>query len=187
MESNPIVRLNIGSGQKVMPGFLNLDAQTFPGVTQIEDARHLPFETGTVDYVYACHILEHFGRWETEAVLGEWVRVLKPGGLIRVSVPDFDAVVRHYRTHGRIDDVMGLLCGGQRNSYDHHGCVFNEDRLHTLLRAAGLTWVRRYDWRATEHANVDDYSQAYLPHLDKEGGMHMSLNMEGRRPDGLTR
>ena len=42
--------------------------------------------------------------------------------------------------------------------------------------------VRRYDWRETEHANVDDFSQAYIPHMDKERGVLISLNVEWLRP-----
>ena len=43
---------------------------------------------------------------------------------------------------------------------------------------AGFARVRRWDWRATEHAGIDDYSQAYLPHMDKENGTLVSLNLE---------
>ena len=42
----------------------------------------------------------------------------------------------------------------------------------------GFQEVRRWDWRTTEHTQVDDYSQAHLPHLDKEHGTLMSLNLE---------
>jgi hypothetical protein len=38
------------------------------------------------------------------------------------------------------------------------------------------------DWRATEHAGIDDYSQAYFPHMDKEFGIQVSLNVEARKP-----
>jgi len=42
----------------------------------------------------------------------------------------------------------------------------------------GFRHIRRYDWRATDHAWLDDFSQAYLPHLDKERGTLVSLNVE---------
>jgi len=42
----------------------------------------------------------------------------------------------------------------------------------------GFKEVVRYDWRKTEHFYVDDYSQAYLPHMDKTNGKLMSLNVE---------
>jgi hypothetical protein len=42
----------------------------------------------------------------------------------------------------------------------------------------GFQQVRRWDWRNTDHSQVDDYSQAYLPHLKKQNGQLMSLNLE---------
>ena len=42
----------------------------------------------------------------------------------------------------------------------------------------GFKNVERYDWRETEHAEFDDHSQAYLPHMDKENGTLISLNVE---------
>jgi hypothetical protein len=50
------------------------------------------------------------------------------------------------------------------------------------LESAGFTDVRRYDWRETEHAHIDDYSQAYIPHMDKENGILISLNVECAKP-----
>jgi hypothetical protein len=50
------------------------------------------------------------------------------------------------------------------------------------LNSVGFVDVRRYDWRDTEHAHVDDYSQAYVPHMDKENGILISLNVECRKP-----
>jgi hypothetical protein len=50
--------------------------------------------------------------------------------------------------------------------------------LTRLLEDAGFTEIRHWDWRCTEHAHIDDYSQAYLPHLDKDNGLLMSLNLE---------
>ena len=42
----------------------------------------------------------------------------------------------------------------------------------------GFKDIKRYDWRETEHAEFDDHSQAYLPHMDKENGTLISLNVE---------
>ena len=78
-----------------------------------------------------------------------------------------------------LEDVRGLMIGGQRDQYDYHGNVFDEADLTRMLMEAGFTSSRRWDWRTTEHAHIDDYSQAYLPHMDKENGTLVSLNMEG--------
>jgi hypothetical protein len=50
------------------------------------------------------------------------------------------------------------------------------------LSAGGGGEIERYDWRETEHVDIDDYSQAYIPHMDKENGALVSLNVEALKP-----
>jgi hypothetical protein len=61
---------------------------------------------------------------------------------------------------------------------EYHRTVYDEDTLKNLLLECGFSKISRYDWRSTSHSKYDDYSQAYLPHMDKESGIHMSLNLE---------
>jgi hypothetical protein len=56
--------------------------------------------------------------------------------------------------------------------------IYDEPFLKRELLAIGFGEVRRWDWKMTEHAGIDDYSQAYIPHMDKEHGTLMSLNLE---------
>jgi len=50
-----------------------------------------------------------------------------------------------------------------------------------VLKSVGIESVERYDWRDTEHADFDDHSQAYIPHMDKENGVLVSLNVQGTK------
>jgi len=139
------------------------------------------FATQSVSLIYASHVLEHFGRYEVEGVLREWHRVLAPAGVLRIAVPDFAAVVEMYEHEGLKDGksgLVGLICGGQRDEFDFHKIIFDEPFLTHLLTKIGFRDIRRWDWRATEHAHIDDFSQAYLPHMDKLNGRLMSLNLE---------
>ena len=54
-------------------------------------------------------------------------------------------------------------------------------KLKEDLQKAGFKSVKKYDWRNTEHFYVDDYSQTYYPHMDKENGKLMSLNVEATK------
>jgi len=138
-------------------------------------------DDNSVSLIYACHVLEHFGRYTYKAVLKEWFRVLKPGGILRLAVPDFAACAAIYYENGLADGLsglIGLIIGGQRNEHDFHKMIFDEDFLRRDLIEIGFREVRQWDWRATEHAGIDDYSQAYLPHMHKEDGRQMSLNLE---------
>ncbi|MEQ8923929.1 MAG: hypothetical protein RIE60_24290, partial [Roseovarius sp.] len=71
-----------------------------------------------------------------------------------------------------------LVTGGQRDQYDFHGMIFDEAALSEALKEVGFSETRLWDWRETEHSHMDDYSQAYLPHMDKENGVLVSLNIE---------
>ena len=72
--------------------------------------------------------------------------------------------------------------GRQDYLYNIHYNLFDFDSLKTELERVGFREVHRYDWRETEHAHIDDYSQAYIPHMDKERGVLVSLNVECLRP-----
>lgn len=178
------MKLHLGCGKKYIPGFFHVDIISYPHVDHVGPVDELPFAEGSCRLIYACHVLEHFGRHEVFEVLCEWHRVLGPGGQLRLAVPNFAAVAKLYHEGllaDGIEAVMGLMVGGQRDQWDHHKTIFDEVLLTRLCIDAGFDHVRWWDWRTTEHADVDDYSQAYLPHLDKERGHLMSLNLEATR------
>src|SRR5262245_52173125 len=133
------IRLKLGSGDAPLEGYENIDLRTG------RQAYPLKYIDGTVDEVRASHILEHFSHRETFDVLRDWARVLKPGGTLKVAVPDFDWIVKAY-SNGRRNDpkLLAYLFGGQTDSYDYHKFTFNEESLTALLTEAGLTDVQRW-------------------------------------------
>ena len=76
------------------------------------------------------------------------------------------------------DTVRPFFYGGQKYDYDFHYHGWSFDTLKKALFDVGFKEVSHYDWQKTEHFYVDDYSQAYLPHMDKVNGKLMSLNVE---------
>jgi SAM-dependent methyltransferase len=86
------MRLNLGCGDKILDGFINVDVvETRAGKTPdvICDLHKLtPFEDDSADEVMAIHVVEHFWRWEVVDILKEWVRVLKPGGKMILECPN---------------------------------------------------------------------------------------------------
>jgi predicted SAM-dependent methyltransferase len=178
------VKLHLGCGPRYIPGFVHVDLQPAPHVDIVGPVERLPMRDRSVSLIYASHVLEHFGRHAYQTVLGEWFRVLAPGGTLRLSVPDFAACAAIYYESGLVDGLsglVGLVVGGQRNEHDYHKMIFDEPFLRHELLKTGFREVRRWDWRATVHADIDDYSQAYIPHLEKEKGRLMSLNLEAER------
>lgn len=177
-----MIKLHIGCGQKYLEGWTNIDKlPTREGVI-VDDVSALEtVHDNSVDLIYACHVLEHFGRYQIEEVLQCWNKKLKDEGLIRIAVPDFEAVCKRYLDKNEIREVTGLICGGQRNEYDYHKMIFDFESLSSLLQKSGFERIRRYSWKDTEHSWLDDYSQSYLPHMQKETGMLMSLNIEATK------
>lgn len=173
------MKLHLGCGKRFIPGYVHVDVVDYPHITLQHEVDSLPMiQDGAADVIYACHVLEHFHRRDTRRVLDEWHRILRPGGVLRVAVPDFKALAALYEHDGNLADVIGPILGRQDYLYNIHRNLFDFPTLEHALRAANFDGVRHYDWRATEHADVDDYSQSYFPHMDKEHGVLLSLNVE---------
>lgn len=173
-------KLHLGCGPRIIKGYINVDARDLPGVDIAGcDVTRLPmFEDASVDLIYACHVLEHVQRPGTFSALLEWNRVLRPGGVLRIAVPDWDATVEIYRRTGDYENLLNWIYGGREYEENTHYRQFNFPGLKTLLIEAGFKRVVRYDWRQTEHADIDDFSKAYMPHMDYDNGVLMSLNVE---------
>ena len=175
-------KLHIGCGNRYIPGFVHIDVRKLPHVHYVASADKLDmFDDNSVDLIYSCHVLEHFGRQQIEHVLKEWHRVLKPGGILRLAVPDFEKLVEVYLKTKDLRLVLGSLVGRQDYPENTHYIVFDYAYLSEVLTKVGFKNIHRYDWRQTIHKDYDDYSQAYIPHMDKERGILISLNVEATK------
>lgn len=132
------VRLNLGAGETEIPGFMPVDRK------RGQEVFPLAAPDGSVDEIRASHVLEHFSHREVPAVLADWARALKPGGLLRVAVPDFEQVARGY-LGGRAQPTEGYVMGGHLDGDDRHGAIFDEESLIDLLRGAGLHGYTRWE------------------------------------------
>jgi len=182
------LKINVGCGDRKMYGYVNVDIREDVEPDVVCDVTQLSKSFRDADLVYACHVLEHFPdhgskfapiTWKT--VLQDWHKTLRPGGTLRLAVPDLDAVCRGYLEDLDLDKVKAFFFGGQKYDFDFHFHGWNFQTLKSDLRDLGFENVRLYDWKQTDHFYVDDYSQSYLPHMDKEHGTLMSLNVEATK------
>ena len=180
MKQKNLKYLHIGCGDNVLPKpFINIDSRKKKGVLNLK-AYPLKFKDNSFDLVYASHILEHFNKVKVLKVLKEWVRVLKPGGILRISVPSFDNLSLIYKIDKNIDNISGPLMGGQTYKDNFHYEIFNQKKLIKLLTNAGLEAIHPWDFRRTIHSKYWDFSQATTNEIP------ISLNLEGRKNLGKS-
>jgi len=183
------LRIHLGCGSRQLPGYVHVDLADYPHIDHRRSISDLScFDGQSADLIYASHCLEYFDRQEVGEVLHEWRRVLKPEGILRLAVPDLRALAEIYRETGDISKVLGPLYGRWSTpGMDHpvyHKTVYDFTSLCEVLTANGFVQCRTWDWRRIfvgELAGFDDYSQAYHPHMDKDHGTLVSLNVEAER------
>jgi predicted SAM-dependent methyltransferase len=185
MEMADLLKLHIGCGKRFIPGFIHIDQVAFPHVDHVQDIRSLAnFGDNSASLIYACQVIEYFDREEVVGVLADWQRVLAPGGILRLSVPNFAMICKLYQSGIPLDKFLGTLYGripDGKNGFVYHRTTYDERSLDELLGKLGFQEIGLWDWRQTEHADVDDFSQAYFPHMDKERGLLFNLNMQGKK------
>jgi len=180
-----MVKLNVGCGNRKIHGFLNIDGRSNVYPDMVCDISEIDTKFVEVDLIYACHVLEHFPlkpsagcnlTWSD--VLQKFFKCLRTGGTLRLAVPDIGKVCQYYVENKNLKELLAFFWGGQKYDYDFHYHGWDFDSLKKDLEVIGFKNIKQYDWKKTEHFYVDDYSQAYLPHMDKANGTLLSLNVE---------
>jgi predicted SAM-dependent methyltransferase len=152
-------RLNWGCGQHVAPGWINSDVKDEDGVDLVADIREgLPLESDSVDYAVSIHALPEFSYPELVPVLEELRRVLKPGGTLRLALPDLrrgiDAYLRGDEAYFKVGEDEVASLGGrfvvQMLWYGYSRSLFTVDFALELLEKAGFTKVRACSYGVTQ-------------------------------------
>ena len=197
-----MIKLHLGCGKKDFgEDWIHIDGSRYPHVKN-HDIVNLPFDENSVDLIYASHVFEYFDRDEAIDVLEKWKKVLKPGGILRLAVPDFEACAKLYVAKKEpLSKFVGMFYGKwninvnqlnseveslhsndkSENNIVYHKTIYDFDSLEKVLNDNGFREVIRWDWRNVDHGKIDDYSQAYLPHMDKDNGTLVSLNVECKK------
>jgi len=173
--SDAPVRLHIGSGQRRLPGWINIDHQDLPGVDRVLDVtKGLPYENAAA--IYAEHFLEHLPLDAGLAFLAECRRALRPDGVLRLSTPNLAWVLAtHYRSDPALPEDQGLFDCLRTNRAFHgwgHQFLYNRAALARALRAGGFAEVTFHAYGESErpdfvglegHEKSDDAPD--LPHV----------------------
>ena len=174
--SENVRRLNWGCGGWVEPGWINSDIKDLPGVDITCDIREgLPLPDGSIDYIVSIHSLPELAYGDLIPALKELRRVLKPGGVLRLGLPDLDRAIDAYRRGDRsyflVPDEHARSIGGkfavQMVWYGYSRSLFTVDFVQELLASAGYTNVQSCGFRETnsrfpEIVELDNRSEESL-------------------------
>ena len=144
-QSESAIKLHLG-GKEPHSDWKILDIEPRPEVDFIGNAADLSqFADGSIDTIYASHILEHFHyslNNELLTTLAEWYRVLQPGGQLMVSVPNLQTLCWLYLNPNLIPmnrhQLMRIIFGGHMNEYDVHRVGFDPETLTIYLQEVGF-------------------------------------------------
>lgn len=142
--SHKVTMLNVGCGTDYKQGWVNIDNNSDENIEKMDldwDLLNpLPYKDNSVDFIFNEHFIEHFTVEESQAIIKDLMRVLKPGGVLRIAMPDLEAIVKQY-TIGLKGDVL----------IENHNMTFIKTKAESLnysVRWWGHKWV--YDWEELE-------------------------------------
>lgn len=183
MQSNQSedIKLNLGCASRLLPGYVNIDLDSleemkarYPNLAIPDHLRiyqhdifNLPYADGTVAEVRCDSLLEHLSFLEERKFFYEMKRVLKPGGLLVFSVPDFEDLVRKwlaaeddwrdfyrndaeaisqqhwfgqysYSTRSRWGYMTASLYGPQNSEGQFHKNCYTENKIRAMLGFLGF-------------------------------------------------
>jgi predicted SAM-dependent methyltransferase len=140
------LRLNLGSGFAPVEGWTNIDLIGASVDLPWDLGRGIPFPDALVDAVFSEHLFEHLTLGAGLQLARESLRVLRPGGVVRVVVPDAGLLLRSYA--GTDDETWALSRSTRMQAvmslfYENgHRTMYDAELLTTVLSAAGAVDVR---------------------------------------------
>ncbi len=152
------IKLDLGALDVSPPGFVPM------GRHHKTEIYPLPHADGSVTEIRASHVLEHFPFAEVPLVIKNWAAKLKPGGVMKIAVPDFAFIAKSYLDGDNVPVEMYAM-GSQTDIDDYHRALFDAQTLRDLFTDAGLTDIRPWE------SDCNDCSA--LP---------VSLNMRATKP-----
>ena len=138
--SSGALKINLGCGHKPMDGYINVDMRALPGVDVVATVDSLPFEESSVVEVYSSHLIEHFPEEKlVRHILPHWLRVLKPGGTVRIVAPDAGAMCKAF-VNGEMGfrDLKEVTFGAQDYDGDFHYTMFTVESITEILTQVGF-------------------------------------------------
>lgn len=172
--------LHLGCGDINVPGFINIDKRPFSHVHYLSGVEKLPFiRNNTIDLIYISHCLEHIPHGKIENVLNEYNRVLKSGGILRISVPNFHILSDIYNETEDLNNILHPLFGSQEHKYNFHFSTFDYKSLESLLIKNNFKDIKLWKYGENDLKSIPDWSGKTV--IFGEKVYSISLNVEAQK------
>ena len=150
--------LNVGCGPYPKPEFINLDYTWNPNIDICWDITRKPYplESGSLEGIYTEHCLEHIEFKDMKENLKEFYRLLKPGGVVRIVMPDGEIYLDIYqrRKQGSTElmpfeegyiSPMARINGIFRNH--GHRFIYDFETMKRLMEEVGFKTIKKCSYR----------------------------------------
>jgi len=144
-ERSPLVKIHIGCGTVYRDGWINIDNNSDNNISKLDlnwDIRNpLPFDDNTVDFIYNEHFIEHLSVEEGQKTIKDFMRILKKGGVLRISTPDLAITINKYLNVPIEQDPVV-------KKFNLEFIKTRAERINVAFRWWGHQWL--YDWEELE-------------------------------------
>ena len=195
------LKLHIGCGKEHLSGWINIDVDPAPLALNV--LWGLPFPDRSASHVFVSHMLEHlFFPRDVRFFLAELLRVMAPGGVVRIVVPDIEQCIEAYSSNDRLffasrretwdwwpenatrlEDFLAYAGAGAEPAYlfEAHKYGYDFETLAKALGQAGFERISKSDYMASEdpELRVDEVSAVAKAQY---GDRFYSLFVEARAP-----
>jgi predicted SAM-dependent methyltransferase len=197
LKSHPVAKIQLGCGGNLLPGWLNTDGQSHgwfhPDGVKLDASQPFPIRDNCFDYVYSEHMIEHLTYWGGQNMLGESFRILKPGGRIRISCPNFQFLIDMYTNPEQIHRDYVKKTNPEWAPYADpiftfnnyvrdwgHQFIYDKKSMQLSLVAAGFENVEEY---AILESTDPELQNLEIPSRMSDGFLQLeTMTFEGVKP-----
>lgn len=168
--------LNLGCGGEKLEGYIGVDMVAGVNVDVVAEIEKLPFETSSADVVRVWNVLEHVK--DLNACLKEIHRVLKPDGILIISVPHWSGWLSHYEEHVRDFNLYSFMdYTSKKRMTSRHGIEFEIlDRKIAWDSHGAFRYRKLISWLVnTNDESQAIYEQTFLAYLFPAIELHFTL------------
>jgi predicted SAM-dependent methyltransferase len=158
------LKLHLGSGTIRLAGWVNIDLETPEADIHLDITRPIPLPDGAARFIYHEHMMEHITVEEGAFGLRDWLRLLEPGGVLRIATPDLQYVIERYQGDWknqawlRLPEYSFIKTRGEMVNVSMrwwgHRYLYDGEELERRMREAGFTDIRRCGYRESGIAEL---------------------------------